>query len=199
MADLRIRVDGVRPPFAPRARWVLETLADALGATPRWTDGEADLVYAPEAPESGVWIPADPAAQAFFESTDAFPAQATHDARGLTLLFPPTHPDREIPGDLVASAFYLLARWDELHVAERDALRPPSPRVQRLRPHRRARPRGARGGGLHRRAARLLSASPRRPPGASPSPTTSTASGAGRPRASRASPGGAVRAGWVAP
>ncbi len=121
MTDLRIRIEGARPPFAPRARWVLETLVEAVGRTPRWTDAEADLVYAPDAPEAGAWIPADRAAQAFFEGQEAFPAAAVHGARGLTLLFAPTHPDREIPGDLVASAFYLLARWDELHVADRDA------------------------------------------------------------------------------
>ena len=120
MTDLRIRMEGVRTPFAPRARWVLETLAEALGRTPRWTDGEADLVYAPHPPERGVWIPADDAAQAFFEGQEAFPTTATHESRGLTLLFAPTQPDREIPGDLVASAFYLLARWDELRVPERD-------------------------------------------------------------------------------
>ena len=77
-------------------------------------------MYAPAAPDEGVWIPADDAAQAFFEGGDAFPSTATHGARGLTLLFPPSHPEREIPGDLVASAFYLLARWDELRVVDRD-------------------------------------------------------------------------------
>ena len=120
VAELRLRIDGARPPFAPRARWVLETFAEALGATPVWVDGPADLVYGPEEPTEGVWIPADPAAQAFFEGADAFPATATHRAQGLTLLFAPTHPDRAIPGDLVAGAFYLLARWDELHTPDRD-------------------------------------------------------------------------------
>lgn len=120
MADLRIRMGAVRAPFAPRARWVLETLAEALGSTARWTDGEADLVYAPHPPDHGVWIPADDAAQAFFEGQEAFPTTAAHECRGLTLFFAPTHPDREIPGDLVASAFYLLARWDELRVPDRD-------------------------------------------------------------------------------
>ena len=42
-----------------------------------------------------------------------------HRAAGLTLLFPPST-RRALPGDLVASAFYLLARWDELRVGERD-------------------------------------------------------------------------------
>ncbi len=120
MADLRIRIDGCRPAFAPRARWVLETLAEGLGRPAAWTDGEADLVYAPGRPAGGVWIPADPGAQAFFEGPGAFPGPAVHRPAGLTLLFPPTHPGEPVPGDLVASAFYLLARWDELRVAERD-------------------------------------------------------------------------------
>jgi glycosyltransferase involved in cell wall biosynthesis len=118
--ELRLRLDGARPAFAPRARWVLETLAEALGADPVWTDGEADLVYAPDPPVSGLWIPADLAAQAFFEGDRPFPAEAVHRSRDLTLLFPPTHPEGPIPGDLVASAFHLLARWDELRVPERD-------------------------------------------------------------------------------
>lgn len=120
MAELRIRVEGLRPAFAPRARWVLETLAEALGSEPRFVAGEADLHYAPEPPVRGVWIPADSAAQAFFEGGETFPATAVHRASGLTLLFAPTAPGAPIPGDVVASAFYLLARWDELRVAERD-------------------------------------------------------------------------------
>ena len=92
----------------------------AWAGPPAWTDGEADLVYAPGRPAGGVWIPADPGAQAFFEGPGAFPGPAVHRPAGLTLLFPPTHPGEPVPGDLVASAFYLLARWDELRVAERD-------------------------------------------------------------------------------
>ncbi|WP_217914279.1 glycosyltransferase [Miltoncostaea marina] len=117
---LRVRVEGAAPLFAPRARWVLETLAEGAGRPVAWTDGPADLVYAPARPDAGVWIPADPAAQAFFEGDRAFPGPSVHRARGLTLLFPPSHPDEPLPGDLVASAFYLLARWDELRVPERD-------------------------------------------------------------------------------
>ncbi len=120
MADLRVRIEGCRPAFAPRARWVLETLAEALGRRMVPTDAEADLVYAPERPEHGVWIPAEPAAQSFFEGPGAFPGAAAHRAAGLTLLFPPSRPGEPLPGDLVASAFYLLARWDELRVGERD-------------------------------------------------------------------------------
>jgi hypothetical protein len=113
-------MEDVRPAFAPRARWVLETLVEALGATAEWTDGPAALVYGPRRPAEGVWIPADPAAQAFFEGDGAFPGEAVHRARDLVLLFPPHRPEEPVPGDLVASAFYLLARWDELRVAERD-------------------------------------------------------------------------------
>jgi hypothetical protein len=120
VADLRIRIEGARAPFVPRARWVLETFADGLGLAPVFVDGPADLVYAPARPAEGVWIPADLAAQAFFEGTEAFPAAAVHRAAGLTLLFAPSHAGEPLPGDLVASAFYLLARWDELRVAERD-------------------------------------------------------------------------------
>ncbi len=121
MAELRIRVAGCRPAFAPRARWVLETIAEALGHEAVHVDGgDADLVYAPDRPDGGLWIPADPAAQAFFEGDEPFPATAVFRARGLTLLFPPSHPEEPLPGDLVASAFYLLARWDELRVTERD-------------------------------------------------------------------------------
>jgi glycosyltransferase involved in cell wall biosynthesis len=114
-------MEGVRPAFAPRARWVIGILAEGLGREVRWSDGPADLVYAPEAPAEGVWIPADPEAQAFFEGGDAFPAAAVHREAGLTMLFPPRHAGRPIPGDVVASAFYLLARWDELRVPARDA------------------------------------------------------------------------------
>ncbi|HTI33752.1 MAG TPA: hypothetical protein VL422_08765, partial [Miltoncostaea sp.] len=120
MAELTVRMADVRPAFAPRARWVLGILAEALGREIRWTDGPAELVYAPGPPHEGVWIPVDPAAQAFFEGARAFPGDAVHRAAGLTLLFPPSHRDRPVPGDVVASAFYLLARWDELHVAARD-------------------------------------------------------------------------------
>ena len=94
MAELAVRIAGARPAFVPRARWVLGILAEALGREARFTDGPADLVYAPdpsaegtwipadlvyapEAPAEGpggtAWIPADPAAQAFFEGTGPFP------------------------------------------------------------------------------------------------------------------------------
>ena len=70
-------------------------------------------------PTHGVWIQSQDEAQRFFEGSAPFPGPAVHTAAKLTLLFPPTN-SGPIPGDIVASAFYLLARWDELHVAERD-------------------------------------------------------------------------------
>ena len=121
MSDvLSIRIDGGREAFAPRARWVLQTLAEGLGMRAQFTDGPADLVYSAAAPDAGVWIPMQDDAQAFFEGQEAFPGPAVHTAGGLTLLFPPTDADLPIPGDIVAGAFYLLARWDEYRVGDRD-------------------------------------------------------------------------------
>ena len=120
MTTLSIRITGAREAFLPRARWVLETLAEGLGREAVFTDGESDITYAPDPPGSGIWIPMQREAQAFFEGQEAFPGEAVHHAAGLTLLFAPTAQDAPIPGDIVASAFYLLARWDEYRVADRD-------------------------------------------------------------------------------
>lgn len=120
MTALRMRIEGCREAFRPRAEWVLRTLAEGLGRTAEFTDAEADIVYAPEAPSSGAWIPAQVEAQEFFEGQEAFPGVAVHRAGGLTLLFPPPTRAGAVAGDIVASAFYLLARWDEYRVAERD-------------------------------------------------------------------------------
>ena len=120
MSDLRITIRGCRPAFLPRARWVLETLAQGLDRTAVFVDGDAALTYAPEPPDEGAWIPMQDDAQAFFEGPGAFPGDSVHHAGGLTLLFPPAEPREPIPGDIVASAFYLLARWDEYRVADRD-------------------------------------------------------------------------------
>ncbi|MEI7794804.1 MAG: hypothetical protein WCI83_09190, partial [Thermoleophilia bacterium] len=113
MTTLSICVTGAREAFLPRARWVLETLAEGLGHEAVFTDGASDITYAPDPPDSGIWIPMQREAQAFFEGQEAFPGEAVHHAAGLTLLFAPTAQDAPIPGDIVASAFYLLARWDE--------------------------------------------------------------------------------------
>ncbi len=133
VAELRVRIEGVRPAFAPRARWVLETFAEGLGLEPVLVDGPADLVYAPERPSEGVWIPADAAAQAFFEGPEAFPTTAVHRAAGLTLLFAPTRADgpdprrprgeRLLPARALGRAAGRRAR----------PVRPPAARRQRLR------------------------------------------------------------------
>ena len=120
MSDLRVAIRDCRPAFLPRARWVLETLAQGLGRTAVFVDGDAAVTYAPDPPDEGAWIPMQHDAQAFFEGPGAFPGESVHHAGGLTLLFPPAAPDEPIPGDVVASAFYLLARWDEYRVADRD-------------------------------------------------------------------------------
>lgn len=120
MSELRVAIRDCRPAFLPRARWVLETLAQGLGRTAVFVDGDAAVTYAPDPPDEGAWIPMQHDAQAFFEGPGAFPGESVHHAGGLTLLFPPAVPDEPIPGDVVASAFYLLARWDEYRVADRD-------------------------------------------------------------------------------
>lgn len=120
MTTLRIRIEDARPAFAPRARWVLETLGEGLGMEPVFTDGDADLVYGPVRPPGGLWIPADHDAQAFFERRDPAPGDRVHRVDDLTLIFPPTPEAGAVPGDVVASAFFLLARWDELCVPARD-------------------------------------------------------------------------------
>ncbi len=120
---LRIEIRDALPAFLPRARWVLETLAEGLGRRAAFVDAEPELTYAPERPGSGAWIPMQRDAQDFFEGAGAFPGEAAHVAGGLTLLFPPATlapGPGELPGDVVASAFFLLARWDELRVAARD-------------------------------------------------------------------------------
>lgn len=123
-APLRIRISGCRPAFLPRARWVLSTLAEGLGRHAEFVahddPGAVAVTYAPDPPDEGAWIPLQPEAQQFFEGQEAFPGPAAHHAAGLCLLFPPVAPDERVPGDVVASAFYLLARWDEYRVADRD-------------------------------------------------------------------------------
>lgn len=121
---LRIAIRGARESFLPRARWILGTFAEWLDREPVFVDSfeAADIVYSVEAPRPrcGVWVPLQPEAHAFFESGDAFPGSTTHGLNGLTLLFPAVDPTAPIPGDIVASAFYLMARWDELRVTARD-------------------------------------------------------------------------------
>ena len=119
---LRILIADGRSAFTPRARWVLGILAGAVGREAVFVDSGADLIYAPARPDGsdGVWIPLQPEAQAFFEQERAFPGDALHRAAGLDYLFTPTGGGAPFAGDAVASSFYLLARWDELHEPTRD-------------------------------------------------------------------------------
>lgn len=120
MTPLTIQIVDCPTSFAPRARWVLEELATALGREARFVDHGGEVVYAPTRPERGVWIPADPRAHAFFTRREAAPGPAAHHHDGLTWVFAPTHPDAPIAGDMVASAFFLMARWDEWCTPARD-------------------------------------------------------------------------------
>ncbi|MEZ5079169.1 MAG: glycosyltransferase [Thermoleophilia bacterium] len=118
---LRIRIERCHPAFRPRAEWVLDIMAGALGERAAFVDGPAELVYAPSEPhDGGVWIPMDHAAQEFFDGRNALPSGAPHRSGGVTLLFPMIEARREVPGDIVASAFHLLARWDEHCTDRRD-------------------------------------------------------------------------------
>ncbi len=118
--SVRVRVGPCRAGFRPRAEWVLGILIRALGRTMVLTDGPADLVYAPDPPKSGVWLPADVRAQEFFGQSTAFSTERAYSVYGAPTLFPPCAPSAPIGSDLVASAFHFLARWDEHCVATRD-------------------------------------------------------------------------------
>ena len=120
---LRIRFEGVLPSFDARARYVWETFAEALGRCAEFVEhGLADITYTTSQPHAGdaLWVPAQRDAQRFFDGRQPFPAERTFSQNGLTLLFPPVERGGPVPGDIVASAFYLLSRWDERTVPTRD-------------------------------------------------------------------------------
>ena len=116
--------------FAPRAAWVLETLLAPLGRRALVTHdpaqaGGAALAYAPE-PVSGVpTIPCDAGAVELLLGDRALPEGAfAGRGSGATYAVAAWPAGREsgfaVPADLVASAFVLLACWDEHTVLERD-------------------------------------------------------------------------------
>jgi glycosyltransferase involved in cell wall biosynthesis len=117
---VRVHIGPCRAGFWPRAEWVLGIIVGALGRTMHVTDGPADLVYSPDAPEMGVWIPADSRAQEFFTQSTAFSTKRAHFVHGAPSLFGPCAPSAAIDADIVASAFHLLVRWDEYRVDTRD-------------------------------------------------------------------------------
>lgn len=116
--------------FAPRAAWALDSMLAPLGRRAAVTrdparSGGAVLAYAPE-PVAGVpTIPCDPDAMELLASTRPLPAGAFA-ARvcddGSAVVAFPAGPSAgfAVPFDLVASAFALLACWDERTTTERD-------------------------------------------------------------------------------
>ena len=154
VADLRIRMEGVRPavrapgPLGARRPSPRRSAPRPSGPTarPTWstrpTPGRRASGSRPTSPPR-------PSSRASGPSRRR-PCTA---AGGLTLLFPPTQPEGPIPGDLVASAFHLLARGTSCAC--------PSGTGSagcRWRPARSAGSRGSSledpaGGGLHRRPA----------------------------------------------
>jgi len=121
---------GAPEAFAPRAAWVLETLLAPLGRRavvnrdPAQAGGTA-LAYAPE-PIAGVpTIPCDAGAMELIAAGRQVPAgafAAVGSGDGAAVAAWPAEPGAGfcVPFDLVASAFVLLACWDELTTAERD-------------------------------------------------------------------------------
>ena len=129
LSELQVFV-GAPGGFAPRAAWALSTMLAPLGRRPRIVSdpaqaGGAALAYAP-APVPGVpTIPCDAAAMELFAAARPLPAGAFTVRRsdhGLAVGAFAADPAAgfTLPFDLVASAFALLACWDERTSAERD-------------------------------------------------------------------------------
>jgi hypothetical protein len=129
LPDLTVYVDAPEA-FAPRASWVLETLLAPLGRRAAVTRdpesrGRAALAYAPE-PVTGVpTIPCDAGAMQLIAGGGRLPAgafAAVSGSDGATVGAWPADPGAgfAVGFDLVASAFVLLACWDEHTTAERD-------------------------------------------------------------------------------
>lgn len=121
---------GAPDAFAPRAAWVLQTLLAPLGrravvtCDPAQASGAA-LAYAPR-PVAGVpTLPCDAGAMELFTAGRQLPAgafAAVGSGDGVAVAAWPADPGAgfAVPFDLVASAFVLLACWDERTTAERD-------------------------------------------------------------------------------
>ena len=212
--------------FAPRAEWALGTMLAPLGRRAALTrdpaaSGGAALAYAP-APVAGVpTIPCSSAAMDVFAAGRPLPARAFAPREGAggaaAGAFAAPCAGFAVPFDLVASAFALLACWDEHTSTARDrfdrlpyaasvfaanpALRIEEPAVDGyvalLRAHLR---RGSPSWGSSRcphpagcgpGGAAATASQPmdiRAPASPSPSPMIWTTSGAGRPRASGRGP-----------
>ncbi len=138
-------------PIAPEIRWALDALLCAAGIPHQWADkwppaGEppASIVYLPAPPPDALpagtlVIQADPAAPDILRRPGAGalppPAYITHAGRCWPLPFGgPAEWDAEawldqarreqhlvLPADLLASAFWVLSRWEEYGAGGRDA------------------------------------------------------------------------------
>jgi hypothetical protein len=126
---LRVLVD-VPAAFAPRAEWVLQTLLAPLGRAPFVTRDPAEaadavLAYARE-PVAGVpTIPCDAGAMALIAAERPLPAgafSATGSGDGAAVAAWPVDAGAgfAVAFDLIASAFVLLACWDERTSSDRD-------------------------------------------------------------------------------
>ena len=121
---------GAPEVFAARAAWVLETLLAPLGRRAAVTRdparaGGAALAYAPEAVPGVPTIPCDAGAAELLTSDRPLPAGAfAGHGRSPVYAVAGWPAGREagfaVPADLVASAFVLLACWDERTTAARD-------------------------------------------------------------------------------
>ena len=124
-------VVGAPDAFVPRAAWILETLLAPLGRRVAMTRdpaaaGDAALAYAPE-PVAGVpTIPCDAGAMELIAAERPLPAGAFTAVEsgdgGDAVAAWPADPGAgfAVPFDLIASAFVLLACWDERITRERD-------------------------------------------------------------------------------
>ena len=127
LPELKILVDAPDE-FVPRAAWALDTMLAPLGRRARLVReraaaGDCALAYAP-APVPGVpTIPASAAAMEVFAHDRALPPgsfTALRAPAGTAVGAWPAVGDFAVPFDLVASAFTLLACWDEHTSADRD-------------------------------------------------------------------------------
>jgi Family of unknown function (DUF7033) len=114
--------------LAPKAAWALQTLCDAAGCRlevvrDRELSFGAVLAYAPR-PVAGVrTIPVSPEAAAAIASGADLPAgsfASFHSPASLVGAFPVEGSGFALPFDLVASAFVILAAWDEHTRPQRD-------------------------------------------------------------------------------
>ena len=113
--------------FRPKAAYAVEVLLVPLGLTPVWTERRAlrEGLYYGTSPDglsdAVVALRLDPATAAYFSSRTQYEARRAGalawDGEGWPVLFP----DRDGAGDLIASAFFWLAGWQEATSRVRDA------------------------------------------------------------------------------